>query len=81
MDAFRGRFVKLVPGRRIVEAIEFESGDSKFAGEMTMTTNLADTEGGCEVTVLCQNLPEGIRPEDNEEGCRMALANLARLVE
>jgi uncharacterized protein YndB with AHSA1/START domain len=80
MDTFRGRFVKLIPEQEIVEAIEFESSDPRFAGEMTMTTLLRDVEGGCEVTVLCENLPKGIRPEENEEGSRMALEKLARLV-
>lgn len=80
-DSFRGRYVRLVPEEEIVEKIEFESSDPRFANEMTMTTNLRSTQGGCEVTILCENLPDGIRPEDNELGCRMALEKLARLVE
>jgi uncharacterized protein YndB with AHSA1/START domain len=80
-DTFRGVFVRLVPNEEIIEKIEFESSDAKYIGEMTMTTTLTKVAGGCEVTVLCEDLPRGIRPEDNEEGCRMALKNLARLVE
>jgi uncharacterized protein YndB with AHSA1/START domain len=71
----------LVPDEKIVEAIEFDSRDPGFAGEMKMTTRLADADGGTEVTILCQHLPSGIRPEDNEEGTRQALQKLAALVE
>ena len=48
---------------------------------MKMTTRLADADGGTEITMLCQDLPAGIRPEDNEEGTRQALQKLAALVE
>jgi uncharacterized protein YndB with AHSA1/START domain len=80
-DSFQGRFVELVPDEKIVEAIEFDSRDPGFAGEMKMTTRLADADGGTEVTILCQHLPSGIRPADNEEGTRQALQKLAALVE
>ena len=46
-----------------------------------MTTRLADADGGTEVTMLCQDLPAGIRPEDNEEGTRQSLRKLAALLE
>ena len=64
-----------------MEAIEFDARDPGFAGEMKMTTRLADADGGTEVTMLCQDLPPGIRPEDNEEGTRQALHKLAALLE
>ncbi len=80
-DTFQGRFVELVPDEKIVEAIEFDSRDPAFAGEMKMTTRLVDADGGIEVTILSQDLPPGIRPEDNEEGTRQALQKLAALVE
>jgi uncharacterized protein YndB with AHSA1/START domain len=79
-DTFQGRFVELVPDEKIVEAIAFDTRDPKFAGEMKMTTLLADADGGTEVTMLCQDLPPGIRPEDNEEGTRQALHKLAGLL-
>jgi uncharacterized protein YndB with AHSA1/START domain len=80
-DTFQGKFIELVPDEKIVELIEFESRDPGFAGEMTITTSFTDAGEGTEVTVLCENLPTGIRPEDNELGCRLSLQNLARLVE
>jgi len=80
-DTFRGRFARLVPDERIVEVIAFESNDSRYAGEMTMTTSFADSSEGTFVTIRYQNIPSGIRPEDNEIGCRSSLAKLAALLE
>ncbi len=80
-DTYHGRFVKLVPYEMIVEAIEFESQEPGFAGEMRMTVRLAEVEGGTEVSLLYENVPTGIRPEDNEAGSRSALQKLAALVE
>ncbi|MGZ5912996.1 MAG: SRPBCC family protein [Reyranella sp.] len=80
-DTFQGRFVELVPDEKVVEAIEFESHDPGFAGEMKMTTRLADTKNGTEVTILCEGLPSGVRPEDNETGTRQSLQKLAALLE
>src|SRR5258706_13175818 len=80
-DTYQGRFVKLVSNETIVEVIEFESKEPGFAGEMRMTVTLADADGGTEVTVLSEDIPGGIRPEDNETGGRMALQNLAAFLE
>lgn len=80
-DTFQGRFEELVENERVVEIIRFGSPDPQFAGEMRMTTELADVAGGTTVTIACVGIPRGIKPSDNEEGSRMALANLARLVE
>jgi uncharacterized protein YndB with AHSA1/START domain len=79
-DTFHGRFAELVPYEKIVELIEFESLDRRFAGEMKITTSFADVAEGTEVSILCQNIPAGIRPEDNELGCALSLRNLATLL-
>lgn len=76
-DTFQGRFVKLVPNEQIVWAVEFESADPSFAGEMIMSTTLTPANGGTQVTINCENIPCGIRPEDNEAGCRSTLEKLA----
>ncbi|MEU4366702.1 SRPBCC family protein [Micromonospora chersina] len=80
-DTYHGRFVKLVPDRQVVEVVEFETDDPALGGAMTMTTTLADVDGGTEVVVVHDGIPDAIPAEDNETGTRMALANLARLVE
>ena len=80
-DTYHGRFVELVPDRRVVEQLEFEASDPALAGTITMTTTLSDTAGGTTVTVVHDGMPDAVSPADNELGTRMALAKLARLVE
>ncbi len=76
-DIFHGRFLELVPDKRIVELVEFESGDPAFAGEMIITTTLVPVSGGTEVTFTAGNVPAGIRPEDHHKGMMSTLENLA----
>jgi uncharacterized protein YndB with AHSA1/START domain len=80
-DRFTARFVGLTPPRRIVQVITFDSTDPAFAGEMTMVVTLERTDGGTEVTILCEDIPPGIRPEDNDAGTRSSLEKLARYIE
>jgi uncharacterized protein YndB with AHSA1/START domain len=80
-DTFEGRFVELVPNEKIVWVTEFESEQPGMAGEMKITWSLADAEGGTEVTVFFEDIPEGIRLEDNETGSRETLRKLAAFVE
>lgn len=80
-DTYHGTFARLIPNEKIVQVIEFETQDPGFAGEMRVTTTLADADGGTEVTVFTENIPTGVRPEDNETGGKMALQNLAALLE
>ena len=83
-DTFKGRFVRLLPYSEIVWAVEFQSDQPDFAGEMTITWTLADADGvdgGTEVTALCEGIPKGIRLEDNEQGSRSSLQKLAAFIE
>jgi uncharacterized protein YndB with AHSA1/START domain len=80
-DTYHGRFVKLVPDERLVEVVEFETADPALQGEFTITTALADADGGTDVLVTFEGLPRGVPAADNETGMRMALAKLAALVE
>ncbi|PSJ60335.1 SRPBCC family protein [Pseudaminobacter soli (ex Li et al. 2025)] len=80
-DVFEGRFLELVPDQRVVELIEFESDDPAFAGAMTVTTSLRAVDGGTEVTIRCENVPRGIRPEDHAAGMASTLDNLANFTE
>ena len=77
-DRVRVRFVELSPPRRIVEAVTFVTDDPAFAGEMMMTISLAEAPGGTEATLAFGDLPPGLRPEDNDEGARLSLEQLAR---
>jgi uncharacterized protein YndB with AHSA1/START domain len=81
-DTYRGRFVELAPGERVVEAVEFETAEESLQGEMRITTTLSDaTGGGTTLTLEHEGLPRGVRAQDNELGTRMSLDKLAALVE
>jgi uncharacterized protein YndB with AHSA1/START domain len=77
-DRVNVRFVELVPPRRIVEAVTFDTADPAFLGEMTIVVTFAAVSGGTEVTFACRNLPPRLRAEDNEAGARLSLEQLAR---
>ena len=80
-DTSEGTFVELIPNEKIVQVVEFESEQPDFAGEMRLTWTLADTDGGTEVTILCEDIPKGIRLEDNALGSQQSLRKLAAFVE
>ena len=79
-DTYHGHFLKLVQNEQLVEVLEFETADPALQGTMTMTTTLTDADGGTEAS-SCTTASDGVPAADNETGTRMALANLAQLVE
>jgi uncharacterized protein YndB with AHSA1/START domain len=80
-DVVEGRFLEIVPDERIVQSVTFDSGDPAFAGEMNMTWKLTPVPGGTEVTIICEEVPDGIRPEDHDADLRSTLENLAAFTE
>jgi uncharacterized protein YndB with AHSA1/START domain len=80
-DTVEGRFSELRPDERIVWITTFDSEDPAFAGGMRITWTLAAADHGTDVTVLCEHIPVGIRLEDNAEGSRSSLRQLAAFVE
>lgn len=81
-DTFHGRFVRLVPDVEVVQVVEFETTDPELHGEMTITYTIAEaTDGGTDLVGLHEDLPAGVRPEDNALGWSISLEKLARLVE
>jgi hypothetical protein len=75
------RFVKPAPPRRIVEAVNFITTDRAFSGEMPLTATFEAAPGGAEVVLMFENLPRGLRAEDNKAGSRLGLEQLARRFE
>ncbi|MFJ4950666.1 SRPBCC domain-containing protein [Streptomyces sp. NPDC088760] len=80
-DTYQGHFARLVPDALVVEVFAFETGDDALRSTMTMTTALAEADGGTDVEIRHEGVPDAIPHRDNERGTRMALDNLARLVE
>jgi uncharacterized protein YndB with AHSA1/START domain len=80
-DTYSGQFERLVPDEQVVERIEFETDDPGLQGAMTMTWTLSEVEGGTEVDLLHEGIPDAVSPEDNATGTRMTLTKLAAYVE
>ncbi|RAL22094.1 SRPBCC family protein [Thermoflavimicrobium daqui] len=75
------KFLELDPGKRIVQSVKFDSKDPAFSGEMIQKWLLEDVSEGTKVTIVCENVPEGIRKEDHDTGLRSTLENLAIFTE
>lgn len=72
-DRFTSKFIEIDPPRRIVQMISFDTSDPELLGEMTMEVLLEDDDLGTTVTIAFENIPPGIRPEDNDLGTRSSL--------
>jgi uncharacterized protein YndB with AHSA1/START domain len=80
-DIVEARFVDIVPGVRVVQAVDFISDDPAFAGTMTMTWETTAVDGGTRVDITASNVPDGISEEDHAAGLASSLANLARYLD
>ena len=80
-DIVEARFVDIVPGVRVVQAVDFVSDEPAYAGTMTMTWELAPVEAGTRVVIRAENVPGGISAEDHAAGLASSLANLAAYLE
>lgn len=80
-DTYAGHFEELVPNRRVVEVLAFETTDPAFMGRMRIVTELTATTDGTELSAAHEGLPAAVSPSDNEVGWRESLAKLAALVE
>ena len=78
-DVVEGQFLELMPDRRVVQAVRFESSDAAFAGEMRITWSVEPANGGSVVTVTCSDVPEGISESDHLDGLNASLDNLSAL--
>jgi len=76
-DVVEARFVDVVPGVRVVQAVDFVSDDPTFAGTMTMTWEVTAVDGGTRVDITADDVPDGITADDHAEGIASSLANLA----
>ena len=80
-DIVEARFVNIVPGERVVQAVDFVSDDPAYAGTMTMTWQVTAVDAGTRVNIVAANVPDGISAEDHAAGLASSLAKLAAHVE
>ena len=76
-DVVEARFIELVTGVRVVQAVQFQSDDPAYSGTMRMTWSLEPVEGGTSVEFRADDVPRGISPEDHAAGLESSLRNLA----
>lgn len=79
-DVVEATFIELVPDRRVVQRVEFESDDPAFAGTMTMTWQVTPAEDGTLVEFIAEDAPSGISAADHAAGLTSSLDNLAAFV-
>jgi uncharacterized protein YndB with AHSA1/START domain len=80
-DVVEARFIDIVPGARVVQAVDFVSDDPANGGTMTMTWEVAALDGGTRVNIIAEGVPDGISAEDHAAGFASSLAKLAAYVE
>ena len=80
-DVVDARIVDIVPGERVVQAVDFASDDPAFAGTMRMSWIVTADGTGARIEVVADDVPDGISAEDHAEGIASSLANLARYLE
>jgi uncharacterized protein YndB with AHSA1/START domain len=80
-DIVEARYVEVVPNDRVVQAVDFVSDDPAFAGTMTMTWAVRAVDGGTQVDITAEDVPDGISADDHAAGLTASLGNLARYVE
>ena len=80
-DVIEARFIDIVPGLRVVQAVDFASDDPAFAGTMTMTWEVNAVQGGTRVDIAAADVPDGISAEDHAAGLSSSLQNLAEHLE
>ena len=80
-DIVEARFVELVPGVRVVQAVDFVSDDPSYDGTMTMSWELAVDGSGTRLVITAEDVPDGISAQDHEAGLASSLENLAAFLE
>lgn len=80
-DIVEARIVDIVPGERLVQAVDFLSDDPDYAGTMLMTWEIAAAGQGTRVDIVAEDVPDGISAEDHATGLASSLSKLAAYVE
>ena len=80
-DEVEVQFLKLIEDRCIEQGVTFNSDNPDLSGMMKVTWTFLPVPQGTEVTVRCENVPEGVRPDDHEAGLISTLENLAEFTE
>ena len=80
-DIVEARFIDIVPGEQVVQAVDFVSDDPAYAGTMTMTWKVTPADAGSRVDIIADDVPDGISAHDHAAGLASSLTKLAAYVE
>ena len=80
-DVVEAHFVDIVPGVRVVYAVDFVSDDPAYTGTMTMTWQVTAVDGGTRVDITADDVPDGVSEADHAAGLTSSLTNLANYLE
>src|SRR6478609_6112608 len=59
-DIVEARFIDIVPGVRVVQAVTFVADEGDLAGTMTMTWEVTATKDGTRMEIRAEQVPDGI---------------------
>ena len=80
-DIVEARFVDIIPGERVVQAVDFVSDDPAYAGTMVMNWEVTAVDAGTRVNIVAEDVPDGISAEDHAAGLASSLTKLAAYLE
>lgn len=80
-DIVEARVVDIVPGERVVHAVDFVSDDPAYAGTMIMNWEVSAVDTGTRVSIVAEDVPDGISAEDHAAGLASSLVKLAAYLE
>jgi hypothetical protein len=80
-DIVEARFVAIVPGVRVVFAVDFVSDDPAYANTMIMSWEISAVDVGTRVDITAEDVPDVVSPEDHAAGLASSLLNLADYLE
>jgi uncharacterized protein YndB with AHSA1/START domain len=80
-DVVDVRFIDIVAGERLVQAVDFVSDDPAYAGTMVMSWEITAAGTGTRVSIVAEDVPDGISAEDHAAGLASSLAQLAAYLE
>lgn len=80
-DIVESRYLEILRDERVVQAVNFVSDDSAFAGTMILTWTVRAADAGTRVEIVADGVPDGITAEDHSAGLSSSLENLARYLE
>ena len=80
-QSFGGKYIELVPNKKIVHTDSFETDDPTMQGEMKVTITLTPEDGGTRLDIVQEGIPAGPSASGAPYGWAQSLDKLAQLVE